>query len=155
METRVRTPHDIFFAPQQLLVPLFQRPYVWSQEGQWEPLWEDVQRQAERLLETGKPGSAHFLGAVVLQHQDGVVGGMPRWTIIDGQQRLTSLQLLLDAAHQVCELAGAPMAARQLEDPLSAQPAALLQDACRCSQSVANQPRSSRVQRGDDLRGAG
>ena len=116
METRVRTPHDIFFAPQQLLVPLFQRPYVWSQEGQWEPLWEDVQRQAERLLETGKPGSAHFLGAAVLQHQDGVVGGMPRWTIIDGQQRLTSLQLLLDAAHQVCELAGAPMAARQLED---------------------------------------
>ncbi len=75
METRVRTPHDIFFAPQQLLVPLFQRPYVWSQEGQWEPLWEDVQRQAERLLETGKPGSAHFLGAVVLQHQDGAGGG--------------------------------------------------------------------------------
>ena len=38
-------------------MPLFQRPYVWSQEGQWEPLWEDVLRQEERLLETGKPCS--------------------------------------------------------------------------------------------------
>jgi hypothetical protein len=116
METRVRTPHDVFFAPLQLLVPLFQRPYVWSREGQWAPLWEDVQRQADRMVATGRPASPHFLGAVVMQSHAGIVGSMPRWTIIDGQQRLTTLQLLLDAAHQVVQAEGAELAARRIED---------------------------------------
>lgn len=116
METRVRTPHDVFFSPLQLLVPLFQRPYVWSRETQWEPLWEDVQRQADRMLASGKVGSPHFLGAVVIQQQAGIVGSMPRWTIIDGQQRLTTLQLLLDAAHQAIILADAELPARRIED---------------------------------------
>ncbi len=116
METRVRTPHDVFFNPQRLLVPLFQRPYVWSREGQWAPLWDDVQRKADRLLSPSHAGSPHFLGAVVLQDQSAIVGQLPQWTIIDGQQRLTTLQLLFDAAHQVLELAGVHLAARKLED---------------------------------------
>jgi hypothetical protein len=44
MQTNVRTPTDVFNLPQRLQVPLFQRPYVWSQEKQWEPLWRDVER---------------------------------------------------------------------------------------------------------------
>lgn len=50
METRVRTPQMIFMQPQRLIVPLFQRPYVWNEENQWEPLWNDVVRVTERLL---------------------------------------------------------------------------------------------------------
>ena len=46
MQTNVRTPLDIFNQPQRLMVPLFQRPYVWSLEKQWEPLWKDLQRGA-------------------------------------------------------------------------------------------------------------
>lgn len=38
VETTVRTPMQIFSLPQQLVVPLFQRPYVWEQEEQWVPL---------------------------------------------------------------------------------------------------------------------
>ncbi len=30
--------------PERLVVPLFQRPYVWNEENQWEPLWNDVAR---------------------------------------------------------------------------------------------------------------
>jgi hypothetical protein len=116
METLVKTPHGVFFAPQQLVVPLFQRPYVWSREVQWTLLWEDVRRLADRMALSGSPGSPHFLGAVVLQQQPGVLGSLSRWTIIDGQQRLTTLQLLLDAAHQVTSLAGAEMPARRIED---------------------------------------
>jgi hypothetical protein len=41
----------------------------------------------------------HFLGAVVLQQVPNPVGLMQQRTIIDGQQRLTTLQLLLDALH--------------------------------------------------------
>jgi hypothetical protein len=80
------------------MVPMFQRRYVWNEELQWEPLWEDVVRIADRLL--AKPNDKpqpHFLGAVVLQQPQTAIGRLQQWTIIDGQQRLTTLQLLLDA----------------------------------------------------------
>ncbi len=32
METQVRTPQMVFMQPQRLVVPLFQRPYVWNEE---------------------------------------------------------------------------------------------------------------------------
>jgi hypothetical protein len=100
METQVRTPQMVFMQPQRLVVPLFQRPYVWNEENQWEPLWQDVTRVAERVL--GRPYEKHhphFLGAVVLQQIQKPTGLMQERTIIDGQQRLTTLQLLLDALH--------------------------------------------------------
>ena len=40
MDTAVRTPLAVFTMPQHLLVPLFQRPYVWDEDQQWEPLWQ-------------------------------------------------------------------------------------------------------------------
>ncbi|MCS6297536.1 MAG: DUF262 domain-containing protein [Nitrospira sp.] len=100
METQVRTPQMVFMQPQRLVVPLFQRPYVWNEENQWEPLWNDVVRVADRVLK--KPYEKHhphFLGAVVLQQVQKQTGQMQERTIIDGQQRLTTLQLLLDALH--------------------------------------------------------
>jgi Protein of unknown function DUF262/Protein of unknown function (DUF1524) len=100
METQVRTPQMVFMQPQRFVVPLFQRPYVWNQEIQWEPLWDDVVRVADRVL--SKPldkHHPHFLGAVVLQQVHKNTGQMQERTVIDGQQRLTTLQLLLDALH--------------------------------------------------------
>ena len=98
METQVRTPQLVFMQPQRLVVPLFQRPYVWNEENQWEPLWNDVVRVSERVLShpTDKH-HPHFLGAVVLQQVHRQTGQMQERTIIDGQQRLTTVQLLLDA----------------------------------------------------------
>src|SRR5437660_3775635 len=90
----------VFMQPQRLVVPLFQRPYVWNEENQWEPLWNDVVRVAERFLrEPSAKHQPHFLGAVVLQQAPSSTGLMQERTIIDGQQRLTTLQLLLDALH--------------------------------------------------------
>jgi hypothetical protein len=37
--------------PVHYLVPLYQRPNVWTREDQWEPLWQDVVEVAERLLD--------------------------------------------------------------------------------------------------------
>ena len=100
METQVRTPQAIFMQPQRLVVPLFQRPYVWSEEAQWEPLWNDVIRVTDRLLSQPQAKHhPHFLGAVVLQQVQNPAGTMQERTIIDGQQRLTTLQLLFDALH--------------------------------------------------------
>ena len=100
METQVRTPQMVFAHPQRLVVPLFQRPYVWNEENQWEPLWNDVVRLADTVLKRPRDRhQPHFLGAVVLQQMQTQTGQMQERTIIDGQQRLTTLQLLLDALH--------------------------------------------------------
>jgi hypothetical protein len=104
----------VFNLPQRLVVPLFQRPYVWNEENQWEPLWDDVVRVAERLLSHPSDRTRpHFLGAVVLQQVQQPTGFMQERTIIDGQQRLTTLQLLLDALHaELTTLSATPSALR-------------------------------------------
>ena len=116
MEVHKRTPHEIFNMPQRLLVPLFQRPYVWSEESQWEPLWDDITRVAERyFLNPQGSHQPHFIGAVVLQQMPNSTGGFQERTIIDGQQRLTTLQILLDAMHAEFDSAGATKPAKRLE----------------------------------------
>jgi hypothetical protein len=115
METQVKSPHAIFNMPQRLLVPLFQRPYVWSLESQWEPLWRDIERVADRLLSPSTMShQPHFLGAVVLQQMPTPIGAFQVRTIIDGQQRLTTLQVMLDAFHAEMLIAGATRPAARL-----------------------------------------
>lgn len=90
---------DLFFKPVRYEIPALQRRYVWSQEEQWEPLWNDVVNKAESYLE-GEV-SAHFLGAIVIQAQQSQFNRRESWAVVDGQQRLTTMQLLLDAAQEV------------------------------------------------------
>jgi hypothetical protein len=102
--------------PQRLLVPLFQRPYVWNEELQWEPLWRDVERVSNRLLYTPADAIPHFIGAVVLQARTTNVGDLPEFAVIDGQQRLTTLQILLDALHAQCVEVSAAAPAERLHE---------------------------------------
>jgi hypothetical protein len=74
---------------------------VWSREAQWEPLWEDVATLAERVLD-GQGIRPHFLGAIVLDQLPHPTGGVETRLVIDGQQRLTTLQLLLRAFQDFC-----------------------------------------------------
>jgi hypothetical protein len=106
MDADALTPRALFDGNVCYEIPPFQRPYVWSEEDQWQPLWDDVQRVTERWLELQGSGSedamvSHFMGAVVLKFQDTPAGEVARRSVIDGQQRLTTLQLLLDAAQLV------------------------------------------------------
>ena len=63
---------DLFQRQRRYVVPLFQRPYVWSQERQWQPLWEDISDRAEDVLAASRSRNrssrvrSHFLGAIVL-----------------------------------------------------------------------------------------
>lgn len=91
---------EIFQTPVRIDVPLFQRPYVWTREKQWALLWEDITRLTEESLTTHDNRSTHFLGAVVLQSINPQFGGLPRWIAIDGQQRLTTLQIILNALYR-------------------------------------------------------
>lgn len=70
METFKRTPLQLFNLPQYFVIPLFQRPYVWKEVEQWEPLWNDIRRVAERRINDPHLDAKHFLGAVVLQSQE-------------------------------------------------------------------------------------
>ncbi|WP_433803396.1 DUF262 domain-containing protein [Actinomycetospora sp. CA-084318] len=98
-----QTVYDLFNGRIQFIVPVYQRPYVWKQEENWAPLWDDVSDIATRYLRD--PGASthdrHFLGPIVLEQQHYEPGGVDQRLVIDGQQRLTTLQILLSAARDV------------------------------------------------------
>ena len=73
-------------------VPPFQRDYSWMEE-EWDDLWQDMLGLFE---EDGEP--AHYMGYLVLQSSDS-----KRFAIIDGQQRLTTLSVLVLASLSLLE----------------------------------------------------
>ena len=117
LETNILTPKKLFQKDIRYAIPTFQRRYIWTQDKQWEPLWDDVRNTAEDYLEhldredgdtiiAEQNTVCHFLGAVVIQQVNTATKDVERRKVIDGQQRLTTLQLLLDAVQYVCEKEG-------------------------------------------------
>src|SRR5690349_1770667 len=86
----------IFDPSIRFVAPLFQRPYVWNEEKNWIPLWESIHEVENRRLQ-GAVGRPYFLGAIVLELMDTRTGEVEARQIIDGQQRLTTLQIALSA----------------------------------------------------------
>jgi uncharacterized protein with ParB-like and HNH nuclease domain len=87
MDAGKRTINDIFNGNRILEIPFFQRAYVWGDE-QWERLLEDM----VHVSQTSKP---YFLGSVILKQQPTNTGNKigDKRTLIDGQQRLTTLSI--------------------------------------------------------------
>ena len=89
MDAGRRTINEIFNGSRLLEIPFFQRAYVWG-EPQWERLLEDV----ENICETRTP---YFMGSIILKQKQTTssadVGDIR--TVIDGQQRLTTISILL------------------------------------------------------------
>lgn len=112
MKTDTHTLFDLFYPVGQFSVPLYQRPYVWKQETHWEPLWNDVLSLIER--QAGGEDPRHFLGAVVLELENTPPGAMSQRWVIDGQQRLTTTQVLIAAATHAARQAGATQPAEVL-----------------------------------------
>src|ERR1041385_1422969 len=107
MKTEKITVTDLFEKQRRYLIPLFQRGYVWTLERQWKPLWEDVVNQTE-VLRLHNPAMnrqphRHFLGAIVLVEGNMGVRHVPVSEVIDGQQRITTLQVMLVALRDVVE----------------------------------------------------
>ncbi|TAK30120.1 MAG: DUF262 domain-containing protein [Myxococcaceae bacterium] len=108
---------EVFTQTKQYAVPLYQRPYVWGREGQWEPFWEDVEAIASHLA-NGEVAVPHFLGAVVLAQRESHGVEIARRDVIDGQQRLTTLQVLLAALRDEIHEAREAVKGTPAEDPL-------------------------------------
>jgi hypothetical protein len=85
---------NYFSGFKQNIVPLFQRPYTWS-EKQWRTLWEDVMEFYPS--DDVSDNATHFMGAVVTMPARSVPVGVSKFLIIDGQQRLTTISLLMCA----------------------------------------------------------
>jgi len=99
------TVYEIFQMEKRYVVPLYQRPYVWKIDEQWAPLWEDIETKAIGLAR-GEAQAPHFLGAIVLSQIKIATRDVAASQIIDGQQRLTTLQIFLAALRDnVAELA--------------------------------------------------
>src|SRR5579864_5079352 len=73
----------------QYVVPLFQRKYSWDIK-EWTTLWEDL----IELYEEDKPRS-HFIGSIVTMPTQSVPEGVAKFLLIDGQQRFTTIFILL------------------------------------------------------------
>jgi uncharacterized protein with ParB-like and HNH nuclease domain len=105
MDAIKRSLGQIFDPSIRLVVPLFQRPYIWEQEKNWEPLWDSIQDVAERRLNNGNH-RPYFLGAVVLDRLRTLTGDIDARQVIDGQQRMTTFQIALAALRDVCSSVG-------------------------------------------------
>ena len=116
MQPSKTTVIGLFNAPFQYQIPIFQRGYVWTLEKQVAPLWSDIQSQADALLERQqltsgattamKPLPKHFLGSIVMTPVPNAFGRVPMYEVIDGQQRCTTLHLLLLAMHHAAKDSG-------------------------------------------------
>ena len=102
MKANAITLLGIFEKKMRLEVPLFQRQYVWNLEHQWAPLWEDIARKFSEYLEGRKDAPVHFLGAMVLDQKLTPTTHVEKRQVIDGQQRLTTLQIFLAAFRDFC-----------------------------------------------------
>ena len=98
----------LFSGETQFIIPLFQRHYVWTLDDQWEPLWDDIMGKVRQKLSDEHQGQhfPHFTGAIVIQQKTNNVDEVKQYEIIDGQQRLTTFQIILCALRDICESYG-------------------------------------------------
>ena len=99
---------QILTSPNQYVIPVFQRYYRWDQP-EWDKLWTDL----AELKQPGKTGR-HFLGFLVLIPESVMVGQISKFHLIDGQQRITTLSLLLCALRDTATAAGCPELAQEV-----------------------------------------
>ena len=86
---------------KQCLIPIYQRTYSWT-EDQCESLWNDIVR-----VGTNESIPNHFVGSFVyIQDSGNVLSATPQCMVIDGQQRMTTISLLLMALTKVVDEKG-------------------------------------------------
>ncbi len=88
MDARKGNIYEILNGNKQFLIPNYQRFYSWDTE-QCNRLWNDIVEMQKK----GKAG--HFVGSIVNIAEQAMPTGVQKYMIIDGQQRMTTLTLLL------------------------------------------------------------
>jgi len=103
---------QVFSSDHVNLIPLFQRPYVWDKDENWIPLWLDIQSVARDVQNdrNGGVGSQTmpmlFLGAFVTHQRTSNPRRVASSYIVDGQQRLSTIQVVLAAIRSLADSRG-------------------------------------------------
>jgi uncharacterized protein with ParB-like and HNH nuclease domain len=88
--------HSFFTGSNQFKIPFFQRAYVWKIDN-WAEFWDSI---IEKLIELQvNIESEHFIGTIIIKQAETEKLGSLIYDLIDGQQRLTTICLLLRALH--------------------------------------------------------
>lgn len=121
---------SLAFPPRkQYAIPSYQRNYVWTREGQWEPLWDDLMALTRHVLAEGPRAKPHFLGTIITKQIGARQGFIDRWWVVDGQQRLTTLQILIAATRSALHEGGLAQCASIFTDTLINPAAAVKESA--------------------------
>lgn len=100
-----------FIGQQDVLfkIPVYQRNYDWKQEH--------VRRLLDDIHTIVQTEKKHFLGTIVhMADSSKLLGGISQYIIIDGQQRLTTMMILLNALADVAEDSGDAEVAKKIND---------------------------------------
>lgn len=96
-------PHleDLFNKQIRFQIPVFQRHYVWNEQDQWQPLWDDFSNKLNERNNKYK-NHPHYTGSIVLFQESTTTSTVATYNVIDGQQRLTTFQLFITAFREIC-----------------------------------------------------
>lgn len=96
-------PHleDLFNKQIRFQIPVFQRHYVWNEQDQWQPLWDDFRNKLNERNNRSK-NHPHYTGSIVLFQEATTTSSVATYSVIDGQQRLTTFQLFVTAFREIC-----------------------------------------------------
>jgi uncharacterized protein with ParB-like and HNH nuclease domain/predicted transport protein len=89
---------NLIRGPKQFIVPIYQRTYSWHLQ-QCKQLWDDILEISKKTTNIG-----HFVGSIVyFQENIHTQTDLPKLLVIDGQQRLTTIMLLITALAEFIE----------------------------------------------------
>ncbi len=108
MEASVTKLVELLGDARQYVVPLFQRPYSWERQ-EWQTLWDDI----AELCDSENP-HPHFFGSIVTIPARSVPEGVAKYSLIDGQQRYTTISILFAAVRQVAKQNGEQILAEEI-----------------------------------------
>ena len=92
---------DILSSQRQNIIPVFQRPYSWTQKN-WTELWSDILA----VHDDGDMSLEHFLGPMIVDKGDTGSYVPEKYLVIDGQQRLVTLTVILCALRDLANAQG-------------------------------------------------
>lgn len=111
MDAKAKTVSEVLNTASRYLIPFFQREYSWRHKH-WKRLWGDLQV----LLEDESRAGQHFMGPLVCTPDNPAPDTIQTYQLIDGQQRLTTLSLLLCALRDAAREYGQDQLSEQINE---------------------------------------
>ena len=106
MKAEITTIASMMDNDADYVIPQFQRAYAWTKDDQWSPLWDDIVNVAEAVGAASNSADVtpHFMGPLVVQKRPtSNHGDSPGFIVVDGQQRMTTMLVLLKAVGDAAE----------------------------------------------------